>query len=96
MLKSSYYDRGDVKTRKEIITESIKKAKYNELVNTDKWKPSKPTEGPNLVPLTTTINTWWEKQPALQACDPCTNHRATSLLMLVSSPTSASKIREIY
>jgi hypothetical protein len=58
LLKSSY-DHGS------LSTQAIE-AKYDELVKTDRWKPSQPKEDPNLVALTATVKTLTE---ALRAKD---------------------------
>jgi hypothetical protein len=43
----------DIFTSDELM-EAVE-ARYDELVKTDKWKPSKPKEDPNLIALTATI-----------------------------------------
>jgi hypothetical protein len=52
LLKSAY-GLGTLSTSDELM-EAVE-AKYDELVKTDKWKPSTPKEDPNLIALTTTI-----------------------------------------
>ncbi len=52
-LLKSQYDRGNLSTSNELM-EAVE-ARYDELVKTDKWKPSKPKEDPNLIALTATI-----------------------------------------
>jgi hypothetical protein len=52
LLKSAY-DHGTLSTSDELM-EAVE-AKYDELVKTDRWKPSKPKEDPNLIALTATI-----------------------------------------
>jgi hypothetical protein len=63
LLKSSY-DHGSLSTS-DTLMEAIE-AEYDELVKTDRWKPSQPKEDPNLVALTATVKTLTE---ALQAKD---------------------------
>jgi hypothetical protein len=55
-LLKSEFDRGTLSTSDELM-EAIK-ARYDELVKTDKWKPSKPKEDPNLIALTATIKSF--------------------------------------
>jgi hypothetical protein len=54
MLKNAY-DRGDIQTSEELMEAT--ETKYDELVKTNKWKPSKPKEDPNLIALTATVKT---------------------------------------
>jgi hypothetical protein len=55
-LLKSEFDRGTLSTSNELM-EAIE-ARYDELVKTDKWKPSKPKEDPNLIALTATIKSF--------------------------------------
>jgi hypothetical protein len=55
-LLKSEFDRGTLSTSDELM-EAIE-ARHDELVKTDKWKPSKPKEDPNLIALTATIKSF--------------------------------------
>jgi hypothetical protein len=61
-LLKSEYDHGTLSSSDELM-EAIE-ASYDELVKTNKWKPTKPKEDPNLIALTVTVKTLTD---ALQA-----------------------------
>jgi hypothetical protein len=52
-LLKSQYDHENLSTSDKLM-EAVE-ARYDELVKTDKWKPSKPKEDPNLIALMATI-----------------------------------------
>jgi hypothetical protein len=61
-LLKSEYDRGTLSSSNELMEAT--KARYDELVKTNKWKPTKPKEDPNLIAPTATVKTLTD---ALQA-----------------------------
>jgi hypothetical protein len=61
-LLKSEYDRGTFSLSDELMEAT--KARYDKLVKTNKWKPTKPKEEPDMIALTVTVKTLTD---ALQA-----------------------------